>query len=485
LNIKLKLSLIVCSILLAAIHAGAQIRLPKIICNNMVLERNQAVPIWGWAGAGKTVSVKFGGQQKNTVANSKGSWKVILSPLTTSAGAQSMVITSDTSSVTLSNILVGEVWICAGQSNMNFTLGSDKNGSSEIANLNNDRIREYRTDMPAGALNPENKENSQWISAIGKRAENFSAVAYYLAKKIQAVENVPIGLIVMSCGNTRVETWTDTLALKKNPDLQAFQSYWETEKDKKRTIVNFIPGKFYNDVVVPVIPFAAKGVIWYQGESNALPDKSGRTIAERTAEYKPMLKTLIANWRDVWNRPNMPFYLIQLPNYVDHSGDIQWAKIRQAQLETMMEVPKVSMSVNVDLGSAETIHPTNKQPVGERVARWVLANEYHYKTDIVSGPIIKNISIKADKAVLNFNYTGKGLVGKDSTALKGFEIADASNPDSYVPASAVVKGKQVIVWGTNINNPVAVRYAWADNPQISLYNRMAYLPLLSLLKSKA
>lgn len=437
----------------------------------MILQRDQPIPIWGTADAGENITITVPGQIQNTIADKRGKWKATLKALEAGGTYQLQVSGEKGENIRLQNIKVGDVWICAGQSNMNFMLATDKNGAAEIATLDNDNIREFRTDMPAGVFNPENGDHSKWVPAKGEKANTFSAVAYYFAKQIQVREKVPVGIIVMACGNTRAEAWTDMGFLKSYPALKPLLSYWEKKKEDTTVTINHIPGKFYKDVVARVVPFAIKGVLWYQGESNTLPDASGRTIAERAAEYKTILQALIANWRAAWQNPTLPFGIVQLPNYKDSSGDLHWAVIRQAQLETAKEVPHVGLAVTIDLGNAQNIHPTNKSQVGKRLALWAFEKVYHLKTGVISGPIIKDINVTGSKAVLRFGYVGKGLVSKNNDPLCGFDIADAANPDVFVPANAMIKGENVIVLADGIKHPVAVRYAWADDPNISLYNK--------------
>jgi sialate O-acetylesterase len=482
-NILYKLLLSCIILILNASTVFGQIKLPKIICNNMILQRGQEIPVWGWATAGKNVSVKFAGQQKMVQAGVDGYWKVLLSPLKASSKPQAMEIGSDTSVIKITNILVGEVWFCSGQSNMNFRLHSDKNGLAELASVNNDLIREFRSEMPAGNNNPENVDNSRWKSAIGDSAENFTAVGYYFARQLYAKEKVPVGLVLASSGNTRIETWTDTTVLKKEPAAAWLLNYWQ--EHRKNAKLNFLPGAFYSASVAPLVPYAFKGVIWYQGESNTLPDKTTpRTATERATEYKPLLKTLITSWRNVWGKPNLPFYLIQLPGYIDPSGtNIQWAMIRQAQLDVSKELPNVSVIVNADQNGHGNLHPSNKEPAGTRTAAMVLVNEYHDKNDAPGGPIAEKLTVDKDRAIIDFKYTGKGLTGKDGDMLTGFEIADAASPDVFVSATATIKGKQVIITAAGVNKPAAVRYAWVDAPEVSLYNK-AGLPASPFLISK-
>ncbi len=218
-----------------------------------------------------------------------------------------------------------------------------------------------------------------------------------------------------------------------------------------------------------------KGVIWYQGESNTLPDNSGRPISKRASEYKFLLTDLIHTWRSNWNNENLPFYIVQLPNYKDSSGDIQWAVIRKAQLDVTKNTKYTGLVVTIDVGNSTKLHPSNKATVGSRLALWALAKDYGKQGLIFSGPIIKSMKLSGDKAVLGFDYEASRLVSKSGYHLRGFTIADVSAPNKFVNAEAYINKNKVIVSNPAIKKPAVVRYAWADNPEVSLFNT-AHLP---------
>jgi len=445
--------------------------LPAIFCDHMVVQRNQPFIIWGKANARHKIFVNFNHESRTAVAGDDGNWKIVFNKVKTGVSTEISVNDETGKTIHIQDVIAGDVWVCAGQSNMNFMLAADKNGAAEMQQSNNDSLREYRCAMPEGAVNPENSDHSQWVPARGEKLSRFSAVAYYFAKSIQASQHIPVGIIVMSCGNTRAETWTDTDFLKQYPPLHPLLSYWQKERTNKEPLINFMPGKFYDDVVKPVIPFAIKGIVWYQGESNSFADNSGRSIDERTGIYKPLLQALIANWRSAWQQKGLPFYIIQLPNYKDTSGNLQWATIRQAQLDIAKETPHTGLIVTIDLGDSTNIHPNNKMPVGERAARWALTNEYKQHYLAVSGPVIKEMKTFGSKAVLYFTHNGNGLLSKTGSHLQGFEIADAADNNKFFPADAFIKNNTVIVTADHITNPVSVKYAWADNPNVSLFNK--------------
>ncbi|MDQ2720909.1 MAG: sialate O-acetylesterase [Bacteroidota bacterium] len=445
--------------------------LPAIFCDSMILQRGKPLSFWGNSKPGEKVFIHFNNQIKKVVSNHKGDWNIKF-PAQKAGGPYQLTVSDEEGNIiSLKDILIGDVWLCAGQSNMNFILAADRNGADEIATIHNKNIREYRCPMPHGVDNPENIDHSKWISATGQRASHFSAVAFYFAKKIQERERIPIGIIVMSCGDTRAESWMPEELLSGNYKLKTLNQYWNLHKIDNTIPYNHRPGMFYENVVKPIIPFTIKGVIWYQGESNTLPDNSGRLIAERASEYKALLKTLITDWRAEWKNAHLPFYIVQLPNYQDSSVDLHWATIRQAQLETMKEIPDVGIAVTIDIGNPGNLHPDNKKPVGERLARWALVNLYHVKSEDESGPIIENLKIAGKKIILNFKYLGSGLMSKPKNSLTGFEISESTNPSVFIPVNAVIERNKVIVLPKKIHHPVSIRYAWSDNPKVSLYNK--------------
>jgi sialate O-acetylesterase len=455
-----------------SVQANAKLIVPVIFCDNMILQRQKPIAVWGKADAYEDVAITLNNKTTKCISDADGNWRTNL-PKMNAGGPYTMAITTNgNEKITINDILIGEVWLCAGQSNMNFILAGDRNAVTEL-HADNKNVREFRCDMPQGALNPENSEHSRWITAVGyDDKKQFSAVAYYFAKKLQDELNVPVGVIIMSCGATRAESWTNPELLKADTILKPLLSYWAKNANDPKALINNILGKFYDDVVKPVAPFTARGLIWYQGESNTLPDYSGRTITERASEYKPLLHDVINSYRLAWQNKNLPVCIVQLPNYKDPSGDIQWAKIRQAQLQVVNETPNTGLVITIDVGDSTNIHPNNKQPVGERLALWALVNQYNIKDLIVSGPIVSGFQVIDAKAVINFKYVADGFMVKNAATLTGFEIADASSPNIFIAASAVIDNNSVIVFSPKVENPVAVRYAWSDNPLATLFNNM-------------
>lgn len=467
----MKITVLLAAIMLTTFPTKAALKLPAIFADNMILQRAMPLRVWGVATAGVSVSANLNNQTTSAITDKNGNWQATFKSMIAGGPYTLKVSSAKGEAIILKNILIGDIWICAGQSNMNFMLAAEKNGAAALKNIDNNNIREYRCAMPVGVENSENNNHSKWVDAVGAKAASFSAVAFYFAKKIQASEHIPIGLIVMSCGNTRAESWVDTSALQAINSLLPLLDHWQKRKANHDIVINHEPGIFYEAVVKAAVPFAVKGVLWYQGESNTLPDNSGRNINERTGEYKTLLKVLINSWRKKFKQQQLPFYIIQLPNYKEASQDLHWANIRQSQLKITKEIPHVGLVVTIDVGDSTTIHPNNKQAVGERAANQALVNEYHHKNIIACGPSVRKIEIDGNKVLVFFDKSGSGLSGKNGNDLDGFEIADSTAPQIFFKANAILQNGNVVVISDAVRHPVAVRYAWADNPSVSLFNK--------------
>lgn len=633
----IQLSAAVCLFGLAGLKTNAQIRLPQLVANGMVLQRDAPLNIWGWAAPGEQISMKFKGKQYKTTADAKGNWNLRLSPMHT-GGPYNMEL-SASNKIKLEDILIGDVWFCSGQSNMVLNMERLKERfPKEIAEANYPQIRNFfvptaanisgiQPDLPAG----------KWVSANPKTVLTFGGVTYFFAKKIYEKYKVPIGIINSSVGGTPIQAWISEQgfsALPKyterirqlrdtaylNPLLrkdeqnklaaqkpapvvdkgltgekpwydEAYQAqgwhkywlpgYWNDQGikglngvvwfrkelelpqsvsgkagklmlgrlvDADETYINgkqvgrttyqypprryeipagllrpgknlivvrlsnfsgkggFVPDKpyyllageekidlrgdwqyevgqvfgpadapaptlvvaqnepagLYNAMVAPALKYAIKGVLWYQGESNA----------GSPGDYHPLMKALIADWRNKFEMRDMPFIYAQLPNFneVEYTpGEGSWALIREAQLKTLV-MPNTAMSVNIDAGEWNDIHPLDKKTVGERMA--LAADHLAYKDLKVvgSGPLLESSKVEGQNIILTFNHTGSGLVAKGTGELKQFAIAGADK--KFVWAKAVIQGSQVLVSSPKVENPKYVRYAWADNPAgANLYNQ--------------
>lgn len=456
----------------------------------MVLQRNMTVPIWGRAASQEKIVVVFNGQEKSTQADSHGEWSVRLDPMAASNGTR--LIVSGSNRVVVEDVCVGEVWLCAGQSNMGFRVSREA-GAKDLIQYAESSIREFAVESGPSAT-PQKVVRGRWTPAAPGTVGMFSAVAYSFARHLQARLNVPIGVVNASVGGTLIEAWTSLDAQKDLPGMSETLAVWNkrmlawdpaaaqqraerqraaylaaSEKAKAagakaprvpRPIVApdvdpDHPGTLFNGKIAPLAPYGLRGVIWYQGESNGSID--------RAYLYRRQLPRLIADWRRLWARPDLPFAWVQLPNIVrDGEG---WPLIREAMLQTLA-LPHTGMIVTIDLGEADNLHPVRKQEVGRRLAAWAIADIYGGK-EVGSGPLPGSHKIEADCIVIEFNHAEEGLKAKGGP-LKGFEIAGADR--RWHSARAIIQGTSVSVSSPEVLHPVAVRYAWKDNPECNLYN---------------
>ncbi len=408
-----------------------------------VLQRGVELPVWGTAGDGMKITVQFAGQNVTTTA-SRGKWMVKLKPLSASAEPRVMKITSS-STIAIENILVGDVWLASGQSNMERQLGP-RGGQQEIigwreaaAAANFPLIREFK--LPGKfSSTPIEDTQAQWAVCTPENAPNFCAVGFYFARVLQPKIGVPIGIIHSSWGGTVVEAWTSAEALKE-------QGVEVAEAKNQNS-----PAALYQGMIAPLLSFPIKGVIWYQGESN-------RTKAR---EYRDRFPAMIADWRKRWNSPKLPFLFVQVAPYKEMPPEV-----REAQFLTLTKSANTAMVVTTDVGDEKDIHPTNKEPVGIRLSLAARALAYGEKIEW-SGPLYQSMKISGDRVGLTFTHVGKGLEAKGGE-LKGFTIAGADG--KFVPATAVIQGSGVIVTSKEVPEPKAVRYGWANVPDVNLFNR--------------
>jgi len=479
--------------------AGADVRLPAVIGDSMVLQQGQPVPIWGWAEDGEKVTVKFG-TQTVTADTAGGKWMVKLSPLTASDKPAEMTI-SGKNSITLKDILVGEVWVCSGQSNMEWSVNASANPKEEIANAKHPTIRLFDVPNTTSANEKLTDTKATWKPCSPETIGSFTAVGYFFGRELNQKLGVPVGLLHSSWGGTPAEAWTEISYFQKHPELAGIPSNWDKqaenyakakedwEKNKDKRLADWKakaeeakkagkqppqqprppqdpatsphrPATLYNGMISPLLPFACKGAIWYQGESNA-----GRAYA-----YRTLLPTMIQSWRDAWSNPDFKFLIVQLANFqkpADKPGDDQWAELREAQTMTAA-MPNNGQALAIDLADADNpsdIHPKNKQDVGKRLALVALAKTYG-KDVAYNGPVYDSMKVDGDKVVLKFRHA-EGMKAKGDK-LTGFAIAGEDK--KWVWAEAKVEGDTVVVSSPEVKNPVAVRYAWSTNPVANLYN---------------
>ncbi|MFI4910450.1 MAG: sialate O-acetylesterase [Sedimentisphaeraceae bacterium JB056] len=477
----------------------ADVSLPSIISDNMALQQDVEVNIWGWADAGEKVTVEadWGNTlpligkifpQKvavNTVADEQGNWKVKIK--TPKAGGPYSLKVEGNNKIMVKNILVGELWLCSGQSNMQMPMqGWNKQpiigGPEDIAGSANDKIRLFQVKR-ATADTPLKDIEGEWMVCGPETVKDFTAAGYYFGRKINRQTMLPVGLIESSWGGTKAEVWTRREFMVADPQLSSLaKTYarWMAEWEQKVTAAKK-EGKpepkrprpqdkasaLYNAMIAPITNMTIKGVVWYQGEGNA----------SRAYQYRNLFPTMINNWRCDFDNPDMPFYFVQLASFYTHKPqqDVDvykgeprnhsWAELREAQLMTC-DHKNNGMAVTIDIGQANSIHPSNKKDVGERLALWALAKDYGFDIPF-SGPLYAGYFVEGDKIRIKFKYADNGLIAEGGQPV-GFAIAGSDR--KFVWADAVIDGSDIVVSSNQVSEPVAVRYAWDVYPENNIYN---------------
>jgi sialate O-acetylesterase len=439
-----------------AAFAPAAVKLPAVIGSNMVLQRDQPLPIWGWADKGEEVTVTIAGQEVSAKAGDDGRWKVTLAKLDVGQPLEMTVKGSSGSTITLKNILVGEVWLGSGQSNMELPVVACKDAQQEIAAAKYPRIRLFNV-ARLQSPQPVADTKGEWKPCSPETVGGFSAAAYYFGRQLHKDLNVPIGLIASSWGGSPAEAWTRRGALEANPKLKPMAAGGST---------------LYNGMIAPIVPYGIRGAIWYQGEANV-----GGAYT-----YRTLFPAMIANWRADWGQGDFPFGFVQIApfGYSDawNASPAACAELWEAQRMTLYASPNTGMAVTVDLtagdmihpknGNFDGIHPKNKQDVGRRLALWALAKVYG-RDVVYSGPITKSMIVEGNKIRLRFDHVGAGLVSRDGKPLIDFTIAGEDK--KFVPAAATIDGDTVVVHSDQVATPVAVRYAWYDTATPNLSNK--------------
>jgi sialate O-acetylesterase len=433
----------------------AQTRLPAMFGDNMVLQQQQLVAVWGQDDPGKKIDVTGSwGQSAGTVTDVKGYWKLKLQ--TPVAGGPYTVKIKGSKEIILQNVLIGEVWFCSGQSNMEMPVKGYNNqpviGSNEtILNSANDNIRFLNTPR-AVSITPLYDVKGEWKTAGPATTGNFSATAYYFAKKIQSVLGVPVGIIQSAWGASTIESWMDQQSLLEFKNKVIPDKLPDSLPNRTATIL-------YNSMLHPYIGYTIKGVLWYQGEANR----------ENADEYHALFTSMINSWRTKWQQGDFPFYFVQIAPF--EPGKVNAAFLREAQLQTMLSVKNTGMAVTMDIGERSLIHPAQKEQVGNRLAYWALTKDYNVKGIAFSGPVYKQLEKTANgRLMLTFDYCDQGLTsfGKPLT---DFEIAGEDK--LFYPAQAMIRNDKngaIVVWNDTVKNPVSIRYAFKNWAEGSLFN---------------
>jgi sialate O-acetylesterase len=438
----------------------AQVRPAGIFGDHMVLQRNKPIPVWGTASPGERITVSLAGQSVRTKASKAGDWSVTL-PAMKEGGPYSLTLAGK-DTVTLADVLLGEVWLCSGQSNMEWPVKSADSARREIAASANDMIRHIKVPRTA-ALQPRREigQPAEWKVCGPATVADFTAVGYFFARELQQRLGVPVGLVNSSWGGTHVETWTSGDAFFAQPEFADLKARYPSV-DTPIKAPNAYATLLYNGMIHPIVGFAIRGAIWYQGESNAA----------RAEQYQRSFPLMITDWRSRW-KEDFPFYFVQLTHYQASKGDSQnggstWAELREAQTGTL-KLPNTGMAVIIDIGNSADIHPRNKQDVGKRLALQALARTYGLPMPHAS-PMVDKVSFEGGMASVTWTNTYEGMVVKNRYGhVNGFEVAGEDRRFHY--ARAWMENGRVMVTSDKVARPVALRYGWSDDPaDLNLFN---------------
>lgn len=515
-----------CAVMLAGFGLSspllANVKMPAIFGDHMVLQQGMDLPVWGWADPGEAVTVMAAGERATTTAGTDGKWSVKLKAISVGSNPIEMEVAGK-NRLKFNDVLVGDVWVCSGQSNMEFPLNHAHNAKTELPKANCPTMRFFTT-AKVTALEPQADCGGQWVVCTPETAAPFTAVGYFFGKYLNEKLNIPVGLIDSSWGGTPAQAWTSMPTLQKHPELKEYvdsydnikknstqlkekyknqlavwkekNSQWqrdwkqaamaapEVKEELKRNMPHppanitgnhAVPSSLFNSKIAPLIPFGIKGAIWYQGEANA----------SKYVQYRTLFPAMIADWRQAWGQGDFPFLFVQLANYGKRETqptNPNWAGQREAQTKALA-LPKTGMAVIIDIGQSDNIHPKDKMDVGNRLA--ISALHVAYGQDLVySGSMYDSMKIEGDRIRITFKHVGSGLMigavpstqpgapqSDPASELKGFAMAGADK--QFVWAKARIEGNSVLVWSDDVKQPVAVRYGWGNNPEVNLYNNEA------------
>ena len=484
-NLPLKLLLSVLLVFGLGVSSRAEVALPSVWSDHVVVQRGLPVHVWGKAAAGEQVTVRFRNATATTVANDLGRWELYLPP--GQAGGPFPMEIQGTNRIVLPDVLVGDVWIASGQSNMEFDTKGVLNAEQELKDAQQPAIRLFHVEKRSSDFPQEDVLTKGWTLCSPETVADFSAVAYFFARNIQADQHVPIGLMEADWGGTPGESWVSLKGLSSDGSLMPAWNAWaemsehqpdalleQANEQRERAAAlaegkpepafpwhpelrSWLPGGAFNGMIAPLVKFPIRGAVWYQGESNA--------NVERSFYYERLFRTLIQDWRARWAEGDFPFLFVQLANFTT-SPDNKWAELREAQRHTL-SVNKTGMAVAIDIGDHTNIHPKNKQEVGRRLS--LAARALAYKEPLeYSGPLYRNKMIEGQTVRLFFDHVSKGLAAHGD-ALTGFEIAGADG--KFVSAEGRIDGETIVVSAALVKDPVNARYGWASDPQCNLYNK--------------
>jgi sialate O-acetylesterase len=449
----LLMSVAFASLMLAAPSAQSAVKPHALFSDATVLQADTKIPVWGTATSGEKVTVKFQGQEVSTLA-ADGKWSVDLEPMKANKAPTDMSI-EGSNTITVKNVLIGEVWICSGQSNMQWAIKQSETPTEILAAAANPQIRLFTVER-RGTADPQSELRRTatagfWSECGPQTLGEFSAVAYHFGRELQKQLDVPVGLISSNVGGTPAEAWTSRETLLAAPETAGL-----IDKDPSRPPKS---SALFNAMIKPLAPYAIRGAIWYQGESNA----------GRAYQYRTLFPAMINDWRSIWGQGEFPFLYVQLAPFKAKSADpieSDWAELREAQMLTLKE-PNTAMIVITDVGDEADIHPKPKAPVGQRLALAARGVAYGEKIEY-SGPLYTSMNVTGGKITVNFAHVGNGLDAKGGP-LTGFSVA--GNDRKFKNAYAEINGETVVVHSPEVAQPVAVRYGWANYPVVNLWNK--------------
>jgi sialate O-acetylesterase len=501
-SVRCGLALVGCLGLSLAGWARGELRLPALFSDHMVVLADRPVPVWGWADPGAEVTVSLGDRAAETQADATGKWSVNLPRQAARAEPLFLTVAAGGETVVAEDVLIGEVWLGSGQSNMAMTVSRSRDFEKEKAAAGLPQVRMFTVER-----NPQSKPQDdcegRWVVCSPETVGDFSATAYFFGRDLHRAMGVPVGLINSSYGGTVIEAWTSEEAVaamqerdvifapwsaklaegydeeRAKGDLEKALERWRVQSEKAAAsgagaprkpqlavhprLDRNHPSNLFNGMIAPLAPYALRGVVWYQGEGNANRGHPGI--------YGAQLRALVADWRRLWGA-ELPFAWVQLPEYRARTNRVMepahtWPVVRD-EMRRALDVPRTGMAVALGLGEADDIHPRDKQSVGARLAAWALGTVYKLEVPEVSGPLLKSAKFEGNRAVIQFQHVKTGLRSKDGAVIDGFAIAGGDR--RFYPARARLAGDRVVLTSGRVPEPVAVRYAWADNPVWSLTN---------------
>lgn len=475
------------SVLVTSGLSQAAIELPTFFSDGMVLQQQGQAKVWGWLDGEGKVTVSFAGKSETSKTNEEGRWEVNFEGLEASAKGRELTITDGVESKIIKDVLVGEVWIASGQSNMEWTVDRSSNAKEEVAASEDPLLRVYLTSNVAKA-EPQIDFLGTWTAASPATTGKMTAVGYYFARKLRQELDVPVGVIECAWGGKPVESFVSVEALTKLPEAKGRLdkkekaiANWDEEKvkaahqekiakweeDGKKVRKPKMPvepllnssmhSTIFNGMIAPIAGYGSRGTIWYQGESNA----NGGTATI----YEELLGCLVGDWRERWGT-ELSFYYVQLANFrkatTEPGVESDWVIVQDEMRRALDSIERSGMVVTNDIGAANDIHPKNKQDVGSRLARWALGQDYGREEVVMSGPLFQKAVEKDGRMILSFEHNA-GLKSRDGGALQRFEIK--AEDGAWIWAQAQIEEGEVVVWSDQVEEPAAVRYAWADNPE--------------------